>query len=132
MIPTLDRLFGARRARTRTKDTGTVDFVLEGTASAALVADLYGLAFEAEERELTLEQFMRSRLGKDIKEGDRTRVGGVALTALQVRDGAVHQVGLDLDPPQEESLLKKVRMRWREALKSLRDLFIADDPRGPF
>lgn len=132
MIPTLDRLFGARRPRTRAKDVGTVDFVLEGTASAALVADLYGLAFQAEERELTLEQFMRSRLGKEIKEGERTRVGGVALTALQVRDGAVHQVGLDLDPPVEENLLKKVRVRWQKGLRALRDLFIADDPRGPF
>ena len=132
MIPTLDRLFGARRARTRAKDVGTVDFVLEGTASAALVADLYGLAFETEERELTLEQFMRSRLGKDIKEGERTRVGGVALAALQVREGAVHQVGLDLDPPMEESFTAKFGVRWREALKALRDLFIADDPRGPF
>ena len=132
MIPTLDRLFGARRKRAQAKDVGTVDFVLEGTASAALVADMYGLEFEVEERELTLEQFMRSRLGKDIKEGARTRVGGVALVAIQVQDGAVRQVGLDLDPPQEESFLTQLRLRWRDVLRALRDLFIADDPRGPF
>lgn len=109
-----------------------VDFVLEGSASAALVADMYGLAFEAEERELTLEEFMRSRLGKDIKEGARTRVGGIVLAAIQVQDGSVRQVGLDLDPPQEENLLTQFRLRWRAALGALRELFIADDPRGPF
>lgn len=132
MIPTLDRLFGARRMRSQAKEAGTVDFILEGSASAALVADMYGLAFEAEERELTLEEFMRSRLGKDIKEGARTRVGGIVLVAIQVQDGSVRQVGLDLDPPQEENLLTQFRLRWRGALGALRELFIADDPRGPF
>jgi cell volume regulation protein A len=132
MIPTLDRLFGARRARTRAKDAGTVDFILDGSASAALVADLYGLDFEPEERALTLEEFMRSRLGKEVKEGARTRVAGVALAALQVQDGAVRQVGLDLDPPQEEKFMTRLRTRAREVLRSLRVLFIADDPRGPF
>ncbi|MDZ4380640.1 MAG: potassium/proton antiporter [Parvibaculum sp.] len=132
MIPTLDRLFGARRARTRAKDAGTVDFILEGSASAALVADLYGLDFEPEERALTLEEFMRSRLGREVKEGARTRVAGVALAALQVQDGVVRQVGLDLDPPQEEKFVTRLRTRARDALRSLRVLFIADDPRGPF
>ena len=84
MIPTLDRLFGARRARTRAKDVGTVDFILEGSASAALVADLYGLDFEPEERALTLEEFMRSRLGRAVKEGARTRVAG----GRKIRDAA--------------------------------------------
>ncbi|MFN4353392.1 potassium/proton antiporter [Parvibaculum sp.] len=131
MIPTLDRLFGARRVRGQTKEAGTVDFLLDSTARAALVADMYGLAFEPEERELTLEEFMRSRLGKNIKEGARTRVGEVELIALQVSDGAVRQVGLDLDPPPRESSLSQVRARAKGGLRSLKELFIAD-PSGPF
>jgi hypothetical protein len=49
-----------------------------------------------------------------------------------VTDGVVRQVGLDLDPPQEETALALVRRRAAEALRALRELFIADDPRGPF
>lgn len=132
MIPTLDRLFGARRQRGQTREAGTVDFVLDASARTALVADIYGLAFEPEERELTLDEFMRSRLGKETKDGARARVGSVVLTAIQVTDGVVRQVGLDLDPPQEETALALVRRRAAEALRALRELFIADDPRGPF
>lgn len=132
MIPTLDRLFGARRQRGQTREAGTVDFVLEASASTALVGDLYGLAFEPEERALTLDEFMRSRLGKETKDGARTRVGEVVLTAIQVTDGVVRQVGLDLDPPQEETTLTLLRRRTGEAVRALRELFIADDPRGPF
>ena len=131
MIPTLDRLFGARRKRGQAKDAGTVDFLLDASAGAALVADMYGLAFEAEERELTLEEFMRSRLGKNVKEGARTRVGGVELIALQVSDGAVHQVGLDLDPPPEETSVTLLKARAKEGLRSVRELFL-DDSSGPF
>ena len=131
MIPTLDRLFGARRVRGQAKEAGTVDFLLDGTVRAALVADMYGLLFEPEERELTLEEFMRSRLGKNIKEGARTRVGEVELIALQVSDGAVRQIGLDLDPPPQETSLSQIRTRAKEGLRSLKELFIAD-PSGPF
>ncbi|MEQ8266608.1 MAG: potassium/proton antiporter [Parvibaculum sp.] len=126
VIPTLDRLFGARRRRSQTKEAGTVDFVLEAGAGVALVADMYGLAFEPEERDLTMEEFMRSRLGKEVKEGARTRVGDVALIAVQIRDGAVRQVGLDLDPPPEETSLSLLRKRAREAIQTLRDLFLTD------
>lgn len=126
VIPTLDRLFGARRRRSQTKEAGTVDFVLEAGAGVALVADMYGLAFEPEERDLTMEEFMRSRLGKEAKEGARTRVGDVALIAVQIRDGAVRQVGLDLDPPPEETSLSLLRKRAREAIQTLRDLFLTD------
>lgn len=132
MIPTLDRLFGARRQRGQAREAGTVDFVLEASASAAIVADMYGLDFQPEERELTLDEFMRSRLGKETKDGARTRVGSVVLTAIQVIDGSVNQVGLDLDPPQEETTFVLLRRRAVEALRALRELFIADDPRGPF
>lgn len=131
MIPTLDRLFGARRKRGQAKDAGTVDFLLDASASAALVADMYGLAFEAEERELTLEEFMRSRLGKNVKEGARTRVGGVELIALQVSDGAVRQIGLDLDPPPEQTSVTLLKARAKEGLRSVRELFL-DDSSGPF
>ena len=131
MIPTLDRLFGARRKRGQAKDAGTVDFLLDASASAALVADMYGLAFEAEERELTLEEFMRSRLGKNVKEGARTRVGGVELIALQVCDGAVRQIGLDLDPPPEQTSVTLLKARAKEGLRSVRELFL-DDSSGPF
>jgi len=126
-VPALDRLFGARKMRVAAKGGGQADFVLEASASAASIADIYGLAFESEERPLTLEEFMRSRLGKDIKEGARTRVGGVELIAMQVNDGSVRQVGLDLDPPPRETTLTTLRARFVEMLRFLREQFLADN-----
>lgn len=129
-VATLDRLFGVRKSRAKAKDAGMVDFVLEASAGAASVADIYGLAFEPEERPLTLEEFMRSRLGKDIKEGARARVGGVELVAMQVSEGVVHQIGLDLDPPPLETTLTTLRARLAETLRFLREQFIADGSRS--
>ena len=129
-VATLDRLFGVRKSRARAKDAGMIDFVLEASAGAASVADIYGLAFEPEERPLTLEEFMRSRLGKDIKEGARARVGGVELVAMQVSEGVLHQVGLDLDPPPRETTLTTLRARLAETLRFLREQFIADGSRS--
>ncbi|MDO8838933.1 MAG: potassium/proton antiporter [Parvibaculum sp.] len=129
-VATLDRLFGVRKSRAKAKDAGMVDFVLEASAGAASVADIYGLAFEPEERPLTLEEFMRSRLGKDIKEGARARVGGVELVAMQVSEGVVHQVGLDLDPPPLETTLTTLRARLADTLRFLREQFIADGSRS--
>ncbi len=131
IIPTLDRLFGARRKRSQRKDVGTVDFTLEAGAGVALVADMYGLAFAPEERELTLEEFMRSRLGKEIAEGARARVGEVELVAVRVKEGVLRQIGLDLDPPPRETSVMHLRARALEALRTLRQLFLAD-PSRPF
>lgn len=125
-VPALDRLFGARKKRSLEKEGGMVDFVIDGHTSAATVANMYSLAFEPAERELTLEDFMRSRLGREIKTGARTRVGGVDLVAVQVKEGEVRQVGLDLDPPPEQTSLGQLRDRLRAGVETLRDLFLAD------
>ena len=69
--------------------------------------------------------------GKNVKEGARTRVGGVELIALQVCDGAVRQIGLDLDPPPEQTSVTLLKARAKEGLRSVRELFL-DDSSGPF
>jgi len=50
---------------------------------------------------------------------------------LQVSDGVIRQVGLDLDPPAEETFFTLLRRRTTDAFRALRDLFLAD-PSGPF
>lgn len=128
-VPALDRLFGARRTRERKKEEGLVDFTLEGHTSAAVVGDIYGLALSPEERELDIATFMRSRLGKDVKEGARVRVDGVELVARHVEDGAIGQVGLDLDPPEQETLVTSIRRRLRDSVSELRELFLVEQDR---
>lgn len=128
-VPALDRLFGARRTRERKKEEGLVDFTLDGHTSAAVVGDIYGLGLSPEERELDIAAFMRSRLGKEVKEGARVRVDGVDLVAKHVNEGGISQIGLDLDPPERETLLTRLRNRLRESVSELRDLFLTEPER---
>ncbi len=49
---------------------------------------------------------------------------------MQVSDGLVRQVGLDLDPPPRETTLTTLRTRIVEMLRFLREQFLADSLRS--
>jgi len=125
-LASLDRLFGARKVRTRAKGAGPIDFTLDAQVNAGEVAELYGFPVTPQERGHTLASLMRARLGRTIEEGARMRAGSVDLVALSVSDGAPRQVGLDLDPPPHESMFVLMRQRMMETVQSLRELFLAD------
>nr|RAV93369.1 hypothetical protein DBT41_16185 [Aerococcus urinae] len=126
-LPSLDRLFAARKARAQAKGPGTYDFTLDPDANAGEVADMYGFLVTPHERDHTLASLMHARLGREIERGSRISTGAVQLVALSVDDdGSPQKIGLDLDPPPPQSTRTLIRLRVNEALRSVRELFLAD------
>jgi potassium/hydrogen antiporter len=122
----LDRLFAARKSRSRARDIGPVDFKLDAGANAGTVADMYGFQVTPHERDHTLASLMHARLGRDIDEGSRIRAGTVELVALSIGDeGSPRKVGLDLDPPLPQSSAKLIRLRLAEIKRSVTELFLS-------
>ena len=110
----LDRLFGARSKGGPRLLTGRpADFLLAPEAPAGPVAELYGIALKARERERTLGALLTDRLRKPLKPGDRVRIGGVDFIADRVEGGQVKRVGLDLDPSPLERGLPQLWQRLR-------------------
>jgi cell volume regulation protein A len=72
------------------------EFAVTGTTSIAEFADLYGLDIDPALRTSTLEGLFAERLGRRAVVGDRLLLGALRLTAREVRDGRVTQVGLKL------------------------------------
>lgn len=126
-LPTLDRLFAARKPRTKAKGVGVFDFTLGPDANAGEVADIYGFLVTPHERDLTLSSLMHARLGREIAAGARIRAGTVELVALATDDGnSPKKIGLDLDPPPPQSTVKLIRLRIADILRSIRELYLAE------
>ncbi|HEX7777039.1 MAG TPA: potassium/proton antiporter [Parvibaculum sp.] len=126
-LPSLDRLFAARKARAKARGIGTYDFTIAADANAGEVADMYGFLVTPHERDHTLGSLMHARLGREIEQGARIRTGAVELVALTVdEDSSPKKIGLDLDPPPPQSAGTLLRLRLAEAVRSIRDLFLAD------
>jgi NhaP-type Na+/H+ and K+/H+ antiporter len=126
-LSSLDRLFAARKTRLKALDVGSIDFTLGADVNAGEVADMYGFLVTPHERDLTLRAVMHARLGRAIAKGARVRAGTVDLVALSTGDDeSPKQIGLDLDPPPPQRLATLVRLRIGEALRSIRELFLAD------
>jgi cell volume regulation protein A len=126
-LPALDRLFAARKARLRSMDLGSIDFTLSAEANAGEVADMYGFQVTPHERDLSLSAVMHARLGNAIAEGARVRAGTVDLVALNTGElESPKKIGLDLDPPPPQKAVTLLRLRLEEAIRSIRELFLAD------
>lgn len=126
-LPSLDRLFAARKARPRAKDVGSIDFTLSADVNAGEVADMYGFLVTPHERDLTLGAVMHARLGREIAKGARVRAGAVDLIALSTGDeDSPRKIGLDLDPPPPQRMTTLIRLRLAEFVRSVRELFLAD------
>jgi len=126
-LPSLDRLFAARKARLPSMDIGSIDFTLSSDANAGEVADMYGFLVTPHERDLTLAAVMHARLGTTIADGARVRAGTVDLVALSTSDDeSPRKIGLDLDPPPPPRLMTRLRVRIDEASRSIRELFLTE------
>jgi potassium/hydrogen antiporter len=94
----LDRLFGARPARSKADARGLLgEFSFEGATALAAIAHLYDPAAEADAA-LTLAEFLSKRFSGRPAVGDRTRFGAVELIARDMQGDAITQVGVELDP----------------------------------
>lgn len=129
-LPSLDRLFVARKVRAKARDRGPIDFTLSAEANAGEVAEMYGFVVTPHESNLTLGAVMHARLGRQIVDGARVRAGTVDLVALSTgEDDTPRKIGLDLDPPPPQRASTRFRLRATEALRSIREIFLADPPR---
>jgi len=73
------------------------EFVLDATARAADVAAAYGNdAIAEDEREMTVAEVLKHRLGRPLVVGDRVRWGSVTLTVREIEHDQVRRVGLKL------------------------------------
>lgn len=125
-LPSLDRLFGARKARPKAKGIGPVDFTLDAGANAGEVAEMYGFMVTPHERDLSLAGLMQARLGREIEIGQRIRAGSVELVAIGIdAERAPSKVGLDLDPPPPQSAMTLLRLRANEIRNSVREMFLS-------
>ena len=102
--------------------------MLESSANCGTVADMYGFLVTPHERSLTLAGLMISRCGERLPEGTRIRAGTIELVALDVVKGMPEQVGLDLDPVQDDDKTGRWRRFPRSVLQTLRETFLIDEP----
>ncbi len=85
-----------------------VEFPLRGDTTVSELEEFYGIRLDAEATQ-TLDELLRARLGTTPRPDDTVTVSGVSLTAKQVVEGRVEQVGLTLstlepdDEPEVES-----------------------------
>ncbi len=123
----LDRLFGARKLRVKSREIGSIDFTLSAGANAGEVADIYGFQVTPHERDLTLAAVMHARLGAVITAGARVRAGTVDLVALSTGEyDTPKSIGLDLDPPPPQKAIRLLKLRIDEGIRSIRELFLTD------
>ena len=91
------------------------DFFLGGDATLGALADIYGVAVEPDQQNVTVSDLFARRLGRAPHPGDRVRMGDVALVAHRVKDGKVVTVGLQLADEEAQP-------RWKRMAEWLRKL----------
>jgi cell volume regulation protein A len=125
----LDGLFASRSSSEeedalREREFG--DFPLGADAPAGMVADLYGVPIDPDERNLPLGAFMKRRLPAKPVVGDWVKVGEVELVVTELVDDAIAKVGVALEPETRKLTLARARQRVHEeirvALRGLRRL----------
>jgi cell volume regulation protein A len=125
-VDRLDRLFGAV-AGTSPNMPAPGEFLLNGDAPLAKVAELYGLDLEEEERGLTIAELFGLRLDERPDMGDHVLLGTRALLIVRkVENDRVIRAGLQIDEIIT-SMLVVARHRANpmlgKALSALRGLF---------
>lgn len=96
-VPELNRLFDPRQGPARLQEQRFYgDFLLDGSAGAGEVADVYGLPIEEAHRSETLDAFLRARFHGRPVVGDRVRLARAELVVRQIDQGRITRVGLKL------------------------------------
>ena len=75
------------------------DFFVPGDVTLGALAEIYGVAADPAEAEVTLAEFFAKRLRRTPRTGDVIPVGPVAFVAHTVVEGSVTMVGLQLADP---------------------------------
>lgn len=115
----LDGLFASRRhdeeeEELREREFG--DFMLGADAPAGMVADLYGVPVDPDERNLPLGAFLKRRLPPRPVVGDWVKVGEVELVVTELADDAVAKIGVALEPETRKLTIARAWQRTREEI----------------
>ncbi|MDF2097135.1 potassium/proton antiporter [Aquibaculum arenosum] len=129
----LDRqLLPSRRRSGRRSEPVLGDFAFPGASPVGALADVYDLPVTRREREMSLSDFLQSRLGKDCSVGDKLSLGAIELVVRSMEDGAVQEVGIWLEPAVPHLLPRGLARRVAGAGRFLRRnktvRKLADDP----
>ena len=97
LLPQLNKLFDPHQAPDRLEEHRYFgDFVLNGDARLADLADVYGLEVPDPHGGETLAAFLNERFHGRAVVGDRTSLGDAVLVVREMEDGRVSRVGLKL------------------------------------
>ncbi|HET6638533.1 MAG TPA: potassium/proton antiporter [Gemmatimonadota bacterium] len=77
---------------------GAVEFPLRGTTRLGEVEEFYGIHIEAP-ADQTLDEFLRSKLGRHPTVGDRLASPPITFTIRELSDDRIETVGLEIDSP---------------------------------
>ncbi len=114
----LDKLFSPRPVQRKNVDTGG-EFVFSGDLKLDSLCAQYGLPFDPADGEVTLAEYLSSRLGPVAVVGDHVKMGVVELVVQETSKGRAVKVGLELEAPDERLPVLRVLHRIRDALRAL-------------
>lgn len=118
--PALDRFFVEMPPPSAPDPRLLGDFFVGGDATLGALAEIYGVAVAADDRNITLSDYFADQLDHPPEEGETLPLGTIALVAFKVTDGAVTAVGLRLaEPDQPSPRAGGLLGRLRGALRSL-------------
>lgn len=120
----LDRLFAPPSAEGGALGGVLGDFEFPGTAVLGRLSDEYGFVVEEADRNRTLSDILRIRLGRDAAEGDSLSFGAVDLVIRETEDGRITRVGLRLEPEQSPELLDRATALLHRARAKGRDALV--------
>jgi cell volume regulation protein A len=91
--PLVEHLFTGTQEETR-RPPAAVEFPLRGDTRLADIQEFYGLHIAAEDEAMTLDEFLRARLGDRLETGRGVDLGPVKLRVQALAEGRVEQVGM--------------------------------------
>jgi cell volume regulation protein A len=97
-IPLIDGVLGPREDRTGANPSGEFgEFAFPGSASLAAILALYDQKPPRRKAEISLARFIKTKVGKPAI-GDRIRFGAIEFIILEISDGEIASVGVEVDP----------------------------------
>jgi len=91
--PLVERLFTGTAEEGR-RPLAAVEFPLRGDTRLGDIHEFYGLHIAAEDEAMTLDEFLRARLGERLENGRGVDLGPVKLRVQAIADGRVEQVSM--------------------------------------
>jgi cell volume regulation protein A len=127
----LDRFFVDQPALASPAPEGLIDFLVPGGAVIGALAEIYGQAVDAADKDMTVTDYFAGHIGARVSKGDTVALGAVTLVANQIADGRLISAGLRLTEPEAAPATlapAPVRRLWRRMFRLRRKRRIRQKP----